>query len=70
MCSWIVRACPKKRLCCRRDGRFATIRRCSRPLSLTGLNVTIVAGRGSLDATPIPENVTVHYDLPGHDVPI
>ena len=34
----------------------------------TGLSVTIVAGKGSLDVTPIPENVTVHYDLPGHEL--
>jgi glycosyltransferase involved in cell wall biosynthesis len=34
----------------------------------TGLNVTIVAGRSSLDDTPIPKNVTVHYDLPGHEL--
>ena len=34
----------------------------------TGLNVTIVAGRGGLDDMPIPENVTIHYDLPGHEL--
>jgi len=34
----------------------------------TGLSLTIVAGNGNLGDAPIPENVTVQHDIPGHEL--
>jgi glycosyltransferase involved in cell wall biosynthesis len=34
----------------------------------TPLKLTIVAGKDNLGGRPIPGNVTIHYDLPGHEL--